>query len=114
MAVLCVQQVLELTELFLIFGELFCRRLVALMAISEGGVHLLEFYFGSLRDFEVFQVVHILLRSQKPATSDTISRARNFARLSSPLAAMKRLRSGRLEPVAKNGAVKGHDFSRAA
>jgi hypothetical protein len=58
MAVLGVKQVLELTEFLLIMGDLVSRGLVALVAVGEGGVHFLESYFGSRRDFEAFHGFH--------------------------------------------------------
>ena len=66
MAVLGVEQILELAEFLLIVGDLLGRGLVALVAVGEGGVHFLEFYFGSRRNFELFQIVHgvSLLRLQ--------------------------------------------------
>ena len=63
MAVLCVEQVLKLAEFLLIMGDLSGRGLVALVAVREGGVHLLEFYFGSRRNFEPFHDFHLLLFS---------------------------------------------------
>ena len=59
MAVLCVEQVLELAEFLLIIGDLLGRGLVALVAVREGGIDLLEFYFGSRRNFEPFQGFHL-------------------------------------------------------
>jgi hypothetical protein len=40
-------------------SDLLSRGLVALVAVSEGGVHLLEFYFGFRRNFEPFQSFHV-------------------------------------------------------
>jgi hypothetical protein len=58
MAVLCVKQILEFAEFLLIVGDLFGRGLVALVAVRECGIDLLELYFRSRRNFEPFQGFH--------------------------------------------------------
>src|SRR5208337_2947772 len=68
MSMLREEQVLELAEFLLIMGDLLGRGFVALVAVREGGIDLLELHFRSRRNFEAFQSFHMSLHSEQPGS----------------------------------------------